>query len=120
MHISTLFFSFLTLISLGSMLVKKPWTIIIAKRTTSSDVWSTDLFLKTNMIITGAWALLFFGQTILSQIAPVWLSIIYSILLLILGGFSGRFGHWYSNKRLKAMGIFQDSEQSQNTPTDNR
>lgn len=118
MYISTWIFGVLTLISLGSMLARKPWTIIVAKRATSPDAWSTDLFLETNMIITGAWALLFFGQTILSRIAPGWLNIIYGILLMILGGLSGRFGHWYSNRRLKAMGLLEDREQLPDTPSD--
>jgi len=49
-------------LSLASILIKRPWTMIIARRNAPPEVWSTGLFLETNMIITGAWTILLAWQ----------------------------------------------------------
>lgn len=111
MKTGTIIFGILTLISAGSLLIKRPWTIIVARRSTSPDVWSTDLFLETNMIITGGWAILFGGAAVLAAIAPTWVNIIYGAFLFILGVLSSRFGSWYSNRRLRATGLLDDESE---------
>jgi hypothetical protein len=100
----------LALISVLSLLMKRPWTIIVARRSTPPEVWSTDLFLETNMIITGAWAALFFVAALLATLAPTWVNLAFGALLVALGFLSSRFGSWYSTRRLEAMGLSADAQ----------
>ena len=93
----------LALISLVSLLLKRPWTILVARRSAPPEVWSTDLFLETNMIITGAWAVLFFVAALLASYASTWVNVAFGALLMVLGVSSSRFGSWYAARRLEAM-----------------
>jgi len=90
-------------LSLASILFKRPWTIIIARRNTPPEVWSTSLFLESNMIITGAWTILFTLATVFSITMPRWVNLVLCIVYLFLGKFSTRFGLWYSSKRLNSL-----------------
>ena len=105
MSIASVILGSLAAISIASVLIKRPWTIILARRSTPPEVWPTDLFLETNMLITGAWAFLFFLAALLASYAPLWLNIAFGTLLMILGRLSSRFGLWYSSRRLEAMGL---------------
>ena len=105
MHVGAWIFGLLALASLASVLARHPWTSIIARRHNPPEVWSTDLFRETNMLISGGWSLLFAGGALLGALAPLWLSLGYSVLLVSLGRFSPRFGAWYSFRRLRAMGL---------------
>ena len=98
----------LALISLVSLLLKRPWTILVARRSAPPEVWSTDLFLETNMIITGAWAVLFFVAALLASYASTWVNVAFGALLMVLGVSSSRFGSWYAARRLEAMGLSPD------------
>lgn len=49
----------LAVIAGGSLLVGKPFTLGIAKRTTPREHWHQPLFIRTNRIITGVWAAAF-------------------------------------------------------------
>jgi hypothetical protein len=106
----------LALISVVSMLLKRPWTTVLARRSTPPEVWSTDLFLETNMIITGAWAALFFVAALLASYAPTWVNVAFGALLLVLGLLSSRFGSWYASRRLEAMGLSAASQPAPSTP----
>jgi hypothetical protein len=90
-------------LSLASILIKRPWTIIIARRNTPPEVWSTGLFLETNMIITGAWTILLGLAAVISATMPFWVNIVLCAAYFLLGRFSSRFGSWYSSKRLKSL-----------------
>jgi hypothetical protein len=90
-------------LSLVSILFKRPWTIAIARRNTPPEAWSTGLFLEINMIITGAWTILFALATVFSITMPRWVNLVLCIVYLFLGKFSSRFGLWYSSKRLHAL-----------------
>ena len=50
---------FLALIAGASLLLGKPFTLGIAKATTPREYWSAPAFVRTNVVITGAWALAF-------------------------------------------------------------
>jgi len=89
--------------SLASILLGRPWTIIIARRGTPPEVWATGLFLETNMIITGAWTLLFSLATVSSYTMPLWANLILGLAYLIVGRCSSRFAKWYVSKRLNAL-----------------
>jgi hypothetical protein len=93
----------LSLLSLISILIKRPWTIIIARRNTPAEVWSTHLFLETNMIITGAWSFLFGLAAVISATMPFWVNLVLCVAYALLGSFSSRFGLWYSSRRLRRM-----------------
>lgn len=90
-------------LSLVSILLRRPWTIAIARRNTPPEVWSTSLFLESNMIITGAWTILFALATVVSLTMPAWVNLVLCIVYFFLGKFSSRFGWWYSSKRLNAL-----------------
>src|SRR4026208_672076 len=105
MHVGAWIFGFLALASLASVLARRPWTSIIARRHNPPAVWSTDLFRETNMLISGGWSLLFAGGALLSALAPVWLSPGDRGPPVSLGRFSPRLGAWYSFRRLRAMGL---------------
>jgi len=90
-------------LSLVSILLRRPWTIAIARRNTPPEVWSTRLFLESNMIITGAWTILFAMATVVSITMPRWVNLVLCIVYLFLGKFSTRFGLWYSSKRLNSL-----------------
>jgi hypothetical protein len=104
MSLATWIFGGLALLSLASVLVKRPWTIPLARRHNPPEVWSTALFLETNMLITSAWAVLFGGAAVLAAVAPLWINLSYGGLLLVLGRLSSRFGSWYASRRLGAAG----------------
>jgi hypothetical protein len=92
-------------VSLASVIARRPWTIVIARRHNPPEVWSTPLFLETNLVITGAWAVLFAVAAALTVWAPAWLSLGYGIMLFIAGRKSPAVGAWYSQRRLRAMGL---------------
>ena len=93
----------LALASLGSILVGRPWTIPLARRHTPSEVWATDLFLETNVVVTAAWALFFAGGAALAVTAPWWVQLPYAGLLVLFGRLSPGAATWYSSSRLRAM-----------------
>ena len=105
MHVGVWIFGLLALASLASVIARRPWTSVIARRHNPPEVWSTDLFRETNMVISGGWSLLFAGAALLAARAPLWLNLGYGVLLVALGHFSPRLGAWYSSRRLRAMGI---------------
>ena len=107
MKIMTLIFTTISGLSLLSIITKRPWTILIARRRTPPEVWGTDLFLETNIIITGAWTILFGLAALLSIYVPIWCSLILAVVYFILSRLSPKFGAWYSSKRLKSQGLGQ-------------
>jgi hypothetical protein len=108
MHVGVWIFGLLALASLASVLARRPWTSVAARRHNPPEVWSTDLFRETNMLISGTWSLLFGGAALLAALAPLWINLGYGALLAALGHFSARIGAWYSSRRLRAMGIAGD------------
>ena len=104
MNLGTIVFGGLAIISLVSMLAKRPWTIIPARRSYPPQVWATDLFLETNMVVTGVWTFLFAIAAVLASFVPAWVHVIFGVSFAALGSVSHRFGSWYSARRLKAMG----------------
>lgn len=49
----------LFLIVLISIAIRRPFTLQYAREDTPEEVWNTPLFLRTNYVITGVWALAF-------------------------------------------------------------
>jgi hypothetical protein len=105
MKIIAISFGIFSCLSVLSIILRRPWTSIIARRHTPSDVWETDLFLETNLIITGAWSVLFGLAALLSLYVPIWCNLILAFVFFILSRLSPKFGSWYSSKRLKSQGL---------------
>jgi hypothetical protein len=95
----------LALASIGSILVGRPWTTRLARRHTRPEVWSTDLFRETNVVVTATWALLFAAGALLAAVASPWAQLPYGALLVLFGRLSPGLGSWYSGRRLRAMGV---------------
>ena len=55
----------LAVIALGSLLVRKPFTLGIAKQTTPRELWNHPRFLRTNTVITSVWAASFVVSCVL-------------------------------------------------------
>lgn len=105
MHLGSWIFGALALASLASVLARRPWTMVIARRHNPPEVWSTDLFRETNMLLSTGWAVLFAGAAILASTAPLSLNLAWGTLLLVLGHFSSKLGSLYASRRLRALGV---------------
>ncbi len=114
MHLGSWIFGLLALASLASVVVRRPWTMIVARRHNPPEVWSTDLFRETNMLLTTGWAVLFAGAAILASLAPLSLNIAWGAVLLVLGHFSPRLGSLYASRRLRAMGLSPPEDEPPN------
>jgi hypothetical protein len=49
----------LAIIAAGSLLIRRPFTLAMARRNTPREVWEAPLFLHANAVITGVWAVSF-------------------------------------------------------------
>lgn len=103
MNVGVWLYSALALASLISVLARRPWTIPLARRRTAPAVWSTDLFLETNLALSGGWTLLFAGGAAVSALTPLWGQMAYGALLAVFGRASHNVAGWYSARRLRAM-----------------
>ena len=105
MQAATWILGVLAIASMVSVVAKRPWTTFIAKRHNPPEVWSTDLFRETNMIISASWSFLFASAAMLAAVAPLWVNLAYGVFLFALGRLSPKFGAWYSSRRLRPMGL---------------
>jgi hypothetical protein len=51
--------AWLALTAWGTLAIRRPFTLGIAKRQTPSELWTSPVFLKINLVITAAWAAAF-------------------------------------------------------------
>ena len=105
MQVMIWIFGVLGFASMVSVLVKRPWTTFIAKRHNPPEVWSTDLFRETNMILSAGWSILFAGAAVMAAVAPLWVNLAYGVFLFSMGRLSPKLAAWYSSRRLRAMGL---------------
>ena len=103
MHVALWLYAILALASLASLIIRRPWTAPLARRRMPPAVWTTGLFLETNLVLTALWTLLFAGGGVMAALAPPWGQVVYGLGLAALGGLSFRLGEWYSGRRLRAM-----------------
>ncbi|RKF14848.1 hypothetical protein D6850_08230 [Roseovarius spongiae] len=56
---AALAFLLLAVISLASVVAGRPWTVIVARRTTPAELWDHPLFRETNVVMSLAWSAMF-------------------------------------------------------------
>ncbi len=94
----------LLLIVLISMVIRQPFTLQYAREQTSREIWTARAFIRTNYIITAAWALAFLVLVLADLILlyapdiPPRVGIIATILALVA---AVKFTAWYP-ERVKA------------------
>lgn len=97
----------LVVIATGSILARRPFTLAYAKESTPREQWQNPVFLRTNYLITGVWALAFFieaasglyGDAVLHNSNNIWTGWIIQTLPLII---AAQFTLWYA-ARVRAL-----------------
>ena len=85
-------------IVLLSVLLRRPFTMPYARAQAPAEVWATPRFLRMNMVISGAWVLVFAvivaadAVMLLLPAVPLWLGIVVTLGALVAGL---RFSNWY-------------------------
>jgi hypothetical protein len=105
MNIATWLYGSLAVASLASLIVRRPWTTRLARRRTPPAVWTTDLFLETNLVVTALWTLLLVGGAVVAALGPLWGRVAYGLALGAFGWLSPRVGDRYSSRRQRAMAL---------------
>lgn len=84
--------------ALLSVILGKPFTIVYAKATVSSDKWQHPIFIKINSVISLVWSAIFLIEYLLKIInVPNYITI--NIILVVIGiKFSKKFPDYYINK----------------------
>ena len=107
----------LVVFAVGSILIRKPFTLEYAREEVDPELWEQPIFIRTNYVITGAWALAFatsaiagaIGDAVLDDAGNFWTGWIIQIGAII---FAVAFTEWYPdhgpNKQLAAQGIPTD------------
>lgn len=96
----------LAVTALVSLAVRRPFTLPIARREVPEEHWGSQLFLRTNMIITSAWAAAFASSAIacalLVHLEPSdgWVLLVPQVAGFVL---PFAFTNWYA-ERVKAAG----------------
>lgn len=111
------FFLFLSLFLAAVLPVifrAEPFTMAFAKRTTPEAVWTTDLFIKINLIMTLVWAGLFITGALIALIPILWVQL--AVPLALVGGIGVPFTIKYPDWHLKAQGLGPLSSLSGDAP----
>ena len=105
MTIAVWLYAGVALASFVSLILRRPWTSRLARRRTPPAVWTTALFLETNLVLTAVWTVLFAGGAFVAALAPRVVLMAYGLVLAVCGRLSHRVGEWYSARRLRAMAV---------------
>ena len=95
----------LSAFSLASVALRRPWTTPIAKRSNPRELWSSPIFLQTNMLLSAAWGLIFGGAAFIAELGTSMQHITAGVVMTTLGLVSNRIGTWYSQRKMREMGI---------------
>jgi hypothetical protein len=104
----------LVVIALGSIALRQPFTLAYAKESTPRELWSNPVFLRTNYVITWAWAIAFgieaasgfYGDLVLDDSNNIWTGWIIQTFPLIV---AAQFTLWYP-QRIRALGALERGE----------
>ncbi|MDO8211641.1 hypothetical protein [Conexibacter sp. CPCC 206217] len=99
----------LVVIAVGSILVRQPFTLAYAKESAPRELWKNPVFLRTNYLITWAWAIAFlieaasgfYGDLVLDDSNNIWTGWIIQTFPMIV---AAQFTLWYP-QRVRALGI---------------
>lgn len=92
----TIVFAALSALALLSVLLGRPWTTALAKRTTNSAYWDHPLFRETNTVMSLAWAVLFAVSAIVSAIGGALAIAAVAVANTVLGLLSPRLAKTYA------------------------
>jgi hypothetical protein len=103
----------LVVIAVGSILIRRPFTLAYAKEQSDPSEWSDPHFLRANYVITAVWALAFFieaasgfyGDAVLHDSNNIWTGWIIQTFPLIV---AIQFTLWYP-QRLEALAAGTDA-----------
>lgn len=93
----------LVVIALGSIALRQPFTLAYAKESAPREMWDNPTFLRTNYLITWAWAVAFlieaasgfFGDLVLDNSNNLWTGWIIQTFPLII---AAQFTIWYPSR----------------------
>lgn len=94
----------LAVLSLLTVVARRPWTIAVARRSTPKEVWDLPVFHETNMVMTSAWAALFGIGGLIALVTPRWTSALVGVAAAGLGAVSPKVGQRYAMWRLTRSG----------------
>ena len=96
MNVASLILAAVAIASALTVVLKRPWTLRLARRNTPPEVWGTPLFLETNMVLSGAWSALYAVAAVLAASAPLWVNLAFGAALVAVGRLSPRFAAAYA------------------------
>lgn len=93
---ATIVFATLSALSLASIAAGRPWTTVLARRTTDPKHWTHPLFRETNTVLTLGWALMFGLSALIAAHAGGAAVAGMAVLSTALGAASPRIGRRYA------------------------
>ncbi len=108
----------IVLVAVGSVLVRRPFTLQYARESTEREYWDSPLFLHVNYVLTWVWigafyvtaAVGWYGDGPLHEPDNVWTNWVVSVAVLI---FAIRFTEWYPDRAkseaLRTAGLADDT-----------
>ncbi|MGN5239429.1 MULTISPECIES: hypothetical protein [unclassified Rhodococcus (in: high G+C Gram-positive bacteria)] len=106
----------LVIIAVGSMLIRVPFTLQYARDMVEREYWDSPLFIRTNYIITAAWAVAFavaaaagwYGDAVLDDSNNIWTGWVLQTGAMIC---AIKFTSWYPDHvSAKAIGEHESAE----------
>ncbi|GAC70109.1 hypothetical protein GS4_32_00530 [Gordonia soli NBRC 108243] len=103
--------------ALGSILIRRPFTLEYAKEATDPELWSSPIFIRTNYVITWAWVAAFgvsaiagaIGDAVLDDAGNFWTGWIIQIGATVFAvSFTEFYPDYGPNKALAKMGVETD------------
>ncbi len=83
-------------VALFSILVKKPFTLIYAKRQVDQNKWSSIYFIKLNLILSAMWVVIFFCEYFIGTLLNNTNGDIINVALIIIGYYiSSKYPKYY-------------------------
>ncbi|HEY4277057.1 MAG TPA: hypothetical protein VGM91_02495 [Conexibacter sp.] len=112
----------LVVIALGSIVLRDPFTLAYAKEDAPRELWRNPLFLRTNYVITWAWAIAFlieaasgfYGDLVLHSSNNIWTGWIIQTFPMIV---AAQFTIWYPG-RVRALAAISRGEPATVPPID--
>ncbi len=112
----------LVVIALGSIMIRKPFTLAYAKEQAEPEIWDNPVFLHTNYVLSWVWvgAFLiaavsgFYGDLVLDNPNNLWTGWIIQTLPMIV---AAQFTIWYP-KRVKALESIAEGDAAEPPPID--